>query len=65
MSKSITASEKNQSPNAAASPPQPLVSEQETIKELLANTSEKLLDLLNVPRSVRLTATGSSHLKKS
>ncbi|MFJ4293912.1 hypothetical protein ACIP1U_29705 [Cupriavidus sp. NPDC089707] len=32
MSKSITASEKNQSPDDAASPPQPLVSEQKTIK---------------------------------
>jgi hypothetical protein len=44
MSKSITASEKNQSPNAAASPPQPLVPEQETIKELLANKSTELLE---------------------
>ncbi|WP_202126816.1 hypothetical protein [Cupriavidus sp. SW-Y-13] len=50
MSKSITASEKNQSPNAAASPPQPLAPEQETIKNCLANMAGETSDLLFVPR---------------
>ncbi|MGO4279835.1 MULTISPECIES: hypothetical protein [Cupriavidus] len=49
MSKSITASVKNQSPNAAASPPQPLVPEQETKIE------EE--NLLNVPSRDSMTAT--------
>ncbi|MNL12181.1 hypothetical protein D3C87_1330430 [compost metagenome] len=44
MSKSITASVKNQSPNAAASPPQPLVPEQETkIEEETCSTCHRAI----------------------